>query len=51
MLSPTDDEDVRRRRLGVEGVDRGGAMRQHRALVDRAFVGHFTDIERGRIGE
>ena len=26
-------------------------MRKHRALIDRAFVGHFADVERRRFGE
>ena len=45
------DNDIRRRRVGVKLVDQSGAMREHRPLIDRSFVGHFADVERGRFGK
>ena len=32
-------------RIGVQAVDECGAMREHRALIDRTFVGDFAFIE------
>ena len=45
------DDDVRAGRVGVELVDERGAAREHRALVDRALVGHLLAIERQRLVE
>ena len=44
-------DDVRRRRVGVKLFHQSGAMRKHRALVDRALVGHLAGVERRRLGE
>ena len=45
------DDHVRRRRVGVKRLHQSRAMGEHRALVDRSFVGDLADIERWRFGE
>src|SRR6185312_3845353 len=47
----TRDNDVCRRRVGVKLFDQSGAAGEHRALVDRSFVGGLADVERGGLGE
>ena len=47
----TRDNDVCRRRVGVKLFDQSGAAGEHRALVDRSFVGGLADVERWRLGE
>jgi len=48
---PAEAEDARRWILGVEFVDKGTTMVEDGALVERAFVGDFAVIERGRLVE
>ena len=51
FVEPTRDDDVGRRRIGVEVFDQSGAMGKHRALVDRTFVGDLAHVKRRRFGE
>ena len=49
MSTASLDDDTGGRRLGVKLLHQLGAQRQHRALVDRALVGEFAGVERGRV--
>src|SRR5262252_9414412 len=40
--------DARRRWLTIELIDQRCATPEHGALVDRALVGHFAGVDRGR---
>src|ERR1041385_163123 len=43
-----DRDDARGRRVGIKLFHQRGAMLQHHALVERAFVGRFAGVARGR---
>src|SRR5262249_18554617 len=50
-LNALNHQHAVRRRGGVKLGEEIAAAGEHGALVDRAFVGHFTGVERGRLGE